>query len=314
MNRPSRHMRYRKSVYRRRNIRTVIIIAVVAVVIIFALFLLLGKLFSNKVEDDPSPKPPTPSAETATPYPFESVRHVKAALLSLDGTSSAVRTRLNRLIDAGQTAISIPLTDTNGQLLYRSQQANLGNYAIKGSSNLVLDDLAERAHADGVYLCGAYHLPAVKEENVLTRSVLMAEAAAVIAEAFLDGIDDIVIVVPALPVEQQAEILRLIESIRTLAPTAVIGLSLPEAEILEPSAARIDTLAQRVDYLALDLRAEHEGELLPFAESRMSTMLYYLLRYEMRVLIPTLADETAQGELISAVEQESVDNWMTVVP
>ncbi len=315
MNRGNRHLSYRKSVYRRRRIRVVLIVIGIVLAVLLALFLILGNLFFDKVQSNPEPpkKGDTPT-DVATPFPFESVRHVKASLLSVNGSTSAVLSRLRALTEAGSTAVSLPLTDASGTLLYHSEQATVGNYAIRGSASLALSDLAEAAHASGTYLCGTYVLSAASEENPLTRSVLLAESAAVLAEAFLAGVDDIVIITPSLTAEQQTELLRLLETVRAFAPNAIVGLSLPEVEIAAPDATRIDSLARAFDYLALDLTAYGEEAPVTFAESRMSTMLYYLLRYEMRVLIPALEDEMTQTALISAVEKESVDNWMLVRP
>ncbi len=315
MNRGNRHMRYRRSVYRRRRIRVALIVSGIVLAVLVALFLILGNLFFDKVQQVPTDKTKTPTTtETESPLPFESVRHVKAPLLSLDGSASTVYGRLSSLVEAGHTAVSVPLTDENGTLLYRSEQAVKGNYSIQGTASLSLAELAEVAQASNVYLCGTYTLAAATEEDTLARSVRLAESAAVIAEACLAGIDDVLIVAPALPVAQQAELMRLVESIRAFAPNAIVGLSLPETEVAAPDATRIDTLARAFDYLALDLGQYGQSEPVAFAEARMSGMLYYLLRYEMRVMIPSLSDEATQSALIATVENESIDNWLIVQP
>ncbi len=315
MNRGSRHMRYRKSVYRRQRVRTVLIVTAVVLCVLLVAFLLIGSMFFKKLQSTPEPSDKDTSQPTELPtYPFEKVPHVKAPLLTLDGHSSTVYRRLEALAGAGYTALSVPLTDPSGNLLYHSDQATSGGYAIRGSSSLSLSELSAQAHASGIRLCGTYVLQAATEENDLTRSVLLAESAAVISEAFLAGFDDIAIVVPSLPLERQAEIIRFAESIRTFAKDAVIGLSLPEAEIASPDANRIDILAKSFDYLALDLRSDGAADPVAFAEERMSAMLYYLLRYEMRVMLPALSDEEAQAKLITATENESIDHWVMVLP
>lgn len=315
MNHGNRHMRYRKSVYRRRRMRVVLIVSGIVLGVLLLLFLFLGNLFFDKLNREPASKPDAPPhTETQPPLPFEAIRHVEAPLLATDGSTSEIYNRLETLIAEGHTALSISLTDANGTLLYRSTQAEQGDYTIRGTSDLSLAEVAKAAHADGVYLCGTYVLSAASEENALTRSVLLAESAAVIAEAFLDGMDDIVILAPDLPIGQQSELIRLVESIRAFAPNAVVGLSLPEAEIASPHATRIDTLAQSFDYLALDLGRFGEEDPVTFAEARMRTMLYYLLRYEMRVLLPSLPDADTNATLIDAVKSESLDNWMAILP
>jgi len=315
MNRGSRHMRYRKSVYRRQRARTVLIVTAIVLCLLLVAFFLIGSMFFNKLQDTPPPSNEDTSQNSELPtYSFEKIPHVKAPLLSLEGSPSTVYGRLASLAEAGHTALSVPLTDQFGTLAYHSDQASSGGYAIRGSSSLRLSELSAQADASGIRLCGTYVLAATTEENDLTRSVLLAESAAVISEAFLAGFDDIVIVVPSLPIEREGEIIRFSESIRTFANGAVIGLSLPEAEIASADATRIDTLAKSFDYLVLDLRSPDTEDPVAFAEERMSTMLYYLLRYEMRVMLPALSDEETQAKLITAVGNESIDNWMMVLP
>ncbi len=314
MNHNNRHMRYRKSVYRRRSIRTSLIAGGIVLCLLLVAFLLLGNLFSKKLNQTPDSPKQTQSVEDTPPMPYEGGRHVGAPLLSLSGSKSSIYERLDALQAAGHTSVSLPLTDANGTLSYHSSLALDGNYSVKGSASLSLSELIEVAHGHGIYLCGTYVLNAAMEENTLTRSVLLAESAAVIAEAFLWGMDDIVIVVPDLPTDRQGEMIRFAESIKSFAPNAVIGFSLPATEIAAPDATRIDTLAQSFDYLALDLRGDTQDDPVAFAEGRMSAMLYYLLRYEMRVMLPSLSDEAEQAKLITAVQNESIDNWMTVNP
>ena len=314
MNRGNYHMRYRQSVYRRRRIRTVLIASGIIIVALLLLFLLLGNLFFNKMQESPEEPKRTETPQVETPMPFEAVRHVQAPILSLTESSSKIYDRLHALHEEGYTAVSVPLTDANGVLSYHSTVAANGDYTVKGSSSLSLSRLIENAHEDGTYLCGSYVLSAIHEDDALTRSVLLAESAAVIAEAFLDGMDDVVIIVPALPTDRYDEMIRFAESIKSFAPKAVIGLGLPEAEVATPDATRIDELAKSFDFLALDLRDDTESDPVSVAESRMGAMLYYLLRYQMRVMLPSVADADTQAKLITAVQNESIDNWMMIQP
>ena len=308
----NRHMRYRQSVYRRRSIRTSLIAGGIVLGILLVAFFLLGSLFSDKLEQTPESPKQTQKPDNNPPT-VQSVRHVQAPLLSLEGSKSNIYARLDVLQTNGYTAVCIPLTNQKGTLSYRSSLAAGNDYSIHGTSSLSLSDLVDMAHANGTYLCGTYVLRAMEEENELSRSVLLAESAAVIAEAFLAGMNDIVIIVPELPTDRQAEIIRFAENIRTFAPNAILGLSLPESEIAAPDATRIDTLAKSFDFLALNLLSD-EKDPVAFAEARMSSMLYYLLRYEMRVILPSLEDEDTQDELFAAVESESIDNWMVLTP
>ena len=315
MNRGNRHMDYRRSIYRRRNVRSVLIIAAILLAVLLLLFLILGNIFFKKLKAEPDvPQKETPTVQEELPYPYEAVRAVQAPLLSLDGSMDEIYERLAALASDGHTAVSVPLTNRSGTLSYHSEQATIGGYSIQGTASLSLSALSDAAHQSGIYLCGTYTLSAANEENALTRSVLLSESAAVLAEAFLYGMDDVLILVPDLPTDRQNELIRFAEDIRAFAPNAVIGLSLPESELASPDATRIDLLAKSFDYLALDLSRYGQNDPLSFAETRMSPMLYNLLRYQMRVLIPELSDQATKDAILDAVKNESIERWMTILP
>ena len=148
----------------------------------------------------------------------------------------------------------------------------------------------------------------MNEENPLDRSVYLSEAAAVIAEAYSYGLRDIVLRAPSATIESAEELLRLLDSVKSFEPDLVLGLALPDAAVASPDAEFLQTLAYRFDYLALDLSRYGEEVPADVAEAQINSMIYYLLRYEMRVLIPAEAEEAVAEK----VAQFNLQSQMTI--
>lgn len=302
-----RPMNYRRSVYRRHRIRTVLIVVGISLLVLFLLFLWIGNLFSDKMEipDDGQTPPPT---EDSTPVlPASAVRKIQAPLLSLRSGNAAAHDALTLAATNGQTALSLPLTDANGTLLYRSEVAERLSMSM-GTSSVEISSLCTAAEANGIYLCGSFTLKAAEEENPLDRSVYLSEAAAVIAEAFEYGVHDIVLRAPSMDRSNLSELIRLAEAVKSFSPNALLGLALPDDLVAAPDASVIEQLAYAMDYLALDLSRYGEEEPVSVAEFQTDAMLYYLLRYEMRVLVPS----EHQDAIVTKITEFNIKNWMTL--
>lgn len=307
MNNRNLHMRYRRSVYRRQRIRAIFIIIGVALVLLFLLFLILGNVFWAKLEKPDTKVEETTPTDTQSGLPADRVRQISSSPISLSQDSAAIVSEIDALAANGVSAISFSMTDANGTLLYHSDIALAKGFSISANQSLSLQEVCSAADKHGMYVSASFVVGAVSESDRLARSVLLAEAAAVITEAFEQGVDDVVLVAPSLSHEQYEEAIRLAESVRTFVPSAVIGLALPNAQATAPNAEQIDNLAMNFDYLAVDLTQYGDTDPNAYAEERLSAMQFYLLRYKMRVLIPTLSD----GDRTDAIVQKASDTGVT---
>ena len=129
-----------------------------------------------------------------------------------------------------------------------------------------------------------------------------------VVEAFEYGMRDIVLRAPALDDDSLTELVRFAETVKGFVPNAVLGLSLPDGVVSAPDAKKMEELAYCFDYLALDLCRYGEDDPVGVAEAQTDAMLYYLLRYHMRVLIPA----EAQEDVIAKLNEFNVTNWMIV--
>ena len=312
MNGRNRHIQYRKSVYRKRKIRTVILTLVAVLVILAVAFLVIGLLLGKQSETrnegrgdkettaDTTPAQTIPSAVQGYPVLLETA------------DSSTFFSRIEALSASGGSYASIPLNTANGRLLYRSDLAiSLGLQGAQDRSVSVAT-ACESVSSLPVTLGGIYYLTAFAEENDLLRSVRLSEEAAVIAEAMRDGMDEVLLVLPVWKDGQTAELIRLMENVRALAPKAILGVTLPPSAVsAENGAATVDLLSSHADFLALDATAYGAIDPAAYITETISGggMRYYLLRYGMRVLIPSGTAAVSQDALIAAVRESGSESF-----
>lgn len=311
MNGRNRHVKYRRSVYRRRQIRFGLILSAVIVALLVVLFLIVGNLLRDKTEELPSrdkTSDTAPISQERTPLPA-----IKARAVLLEASDSTTfASRIDSLTEGGASAASVPLNTAGGSLLYRSPVGEQLGYPVFGTPSVRISSAMEQIDGSAVYLSGVFYLTAFAEEDALLRSVELSRSAAILAEALQQGMDDVLLITPALTADQVDELLRFAEDVRALAPNGVLGLSLPQAILThENSSALIDRLWSNLDYLALNAAEFGSEDPVAYATQIVTNpnMTYNRLRYQMRVLLPTCADDTTTEAVIAAVEENGVNNW-----
>ena len=313
MNGPNRPLPYRRSRRRRQRLRNILILSGVALVVLIIVFLIIGNALKDKVNEN---KPSKDSEQTDSDR-NEPVRTtpkaIKASPVLLEtNDASTFYSRLSRLQSKGSLAASVPLNTQEGALLYRSEVAiELGLQQI-GEHSVSLSQAIQSTETMGMYLSGTFYLTAFSQEDDLVRSVQLAEASAILAEAARAGIDDILLIAPDLTEEQISEFLQWIDGIRSLAPDAVLGLALPDALVSEEQSATImNTLDQALNFLALDATEYADADPATYVDEILNgeQYRYYWRRYQMRILIPEQEEEAIQQQIIEAIERNKIDNW-----
>lgn len=310
MNR-NRHIQYRRSVYRRRRIRLALITGAVVIVVLFALFLILGNIFDNKTKESFDTDKNRGGTYVENALPADAVRSIKASSVSLTQDAGSFFSSVDALAAGGAREISVRMNAEDGKLYYYSDIADRMGYSIEGGG-ISLEDIVSAADSHGAYVSAVYYIGAFSEEDALARSVLLSEFATVVSEVLMAGVDEAVLIAPDISAEACSEVKELISRIKGFAPNAKVGFSLPDALVNSADASLIDALASEIDFLALDLTGYGENDPVPYAEEKLSSMLYYLLRYKMRALIPSVDGADTQNKLIAAVENESVSSWQII--
>ena len=119
MNGRNRHTQYRRGVYRRQRIRTVIITVAIIIAIVTVAFLIIGNILWDKSQERGKGNGISDeTSDLSEQAPHASVRSVKARPVLLETSdSSTFITRLDAAISAGASAASIPLNNEDGALI-----------------------------------------------------------------------------------------------------------------------------------------------------------------------------------------------------
>ena len=310
MNGPKGRLPSLKSVYRKRKIRLVLIILATVLALLIIGFLVIGNLLHQRSEEEDSAKNPreeTSTAEQSLPPAPPSVSAYPVALESKD--SSSFFSRLGALKEQGGTVASVVLNKKSGTRLYRSSLADELGLPTSGAG-ISLSDATEGAKAQGISLSGVFSLTAFSEDDALMRSVILAREASLVAEAMLAGFDDVLLLAPELSTEHLPEVVRFVDTVRALCPDACLGLTL-SSELLssEGASTLMDTLRSSLNFFALDATLSEQNDASATIEDTVSGNLYYVLRYEMRILIAEAENADTQSAWIASAEKSGISNW-----
>ena len=308
MNR-NRHMQYRRSIYRKRRIRTMIITAAIVLALLTILFLVIGNIFFDKANEDENEPKQTTAPQTDDSIPADSARQIKATAISFE---SSLNSALDAAKAGGFNAVSVMMNAPDGKLTHYSDIANRLKYESATNANTSVSRLMESAESRSLYVSGLYYVSAFSESDDLARSVKIAELATVISESLRAGLNEVILLAPNIKEEQCAEITHLISEIRAFVPDAVIGFALPNSLVESKNAEAIDALAKEINFLALDLTRYEDVDPLDFTKESVGAMLYSLLRYKMRVIIPFFEESEKQNSIISTVESSGISNWQII--
>ena len=290
-------MRYRKSIYRKNGIHMYLLITISILAAIVLLFVILGNALGNKVEKSESERnssKATDSVGEEHPTP----RNVSAYPVALSADDSSLKSRIAQAVSLGYTDVCFDLDTEDDTLLYKSDVALSLGYLSTDAKLWGLEDAISLFDDSNLYTVGITHLSRMNTENDLQRQIAAGYYTARIAEALRSGVDDVLIHPDNLSIGTYSELSAIADEVHRLCPDSTVGISVtPEMLSSDESEILVDTLWNSFDYIAVSLdQAPEEGETLPqTVERQLGGMLYNLLRYNMRVLVPnTNADNITQ--------------------
>ena len=308
-------MRYRRSIYRKNGIHIYLLIAVCVVFAVVLLFVIVGNALGNKVEESEerrSSSKATEAEEAEHPMP----RSVNACHVPLSADGSRLEDRLKKAAENGHDAVCFELDTEDGILLYRSDVALSMGYLSSDSKLWELSDVIELFDNNSLYSIGITHLSRMSTDDDLERSVAAGYYAARIAEAVRAGVDDVLLYPKDMPAERYAELVEIAEEVHRLCDGGTVGIALhPSVLTADSGAEAVDLLWSEFDYIAVDATSSpEEGETVPEKIDReLGSMLYYLLRYNMRVLVP-FTDDAELTERIAAVVSSNGSKNIQIMP
>ncbi len=304
----NKHTQYRKSIYRKRNIKTTVIIFVSVLVILFALLLIVGTVLYNKTK--PSENKENSTEDTlAEDNPLFAAPSIKAYALPLLESSSNFSSRLNAVNDdAG--AVCINLNTSDGVINYTSNIAskvssfNIAPYASSLSNAL------DGINAKGFYTSALIYLTALSGDNDLLEEVELSVYASLACEAIREGVGDILFLMPSFDADDADKLCMFADRIHLIEKNAIIGIAI-SSEMLndENSTLLIDTLNKHFNYLCLDVSNYGDRDALEYVEEEIADNQGDLMYYNMRALLPFSSDKELQEKYIEAAEKNYINNW-----
>ena len=307
-------MRYRRSIYRKKRIRIAILTVAVSLAVIAVLFVIIGNVVGKEVEQNKNDRNQPPVADQTPQH--APVRAARAFPVSLSESGSSLASRLSQAASGGYADVSFEMDTPDGMLLYASDVAPLWGKQSTGSELWRLPDAMGQFDNLGLYSIGVVHAKDLSSENDLVRASASGFYAALIAEALRSGVDEVLILTQELGAQQYAELTRIADEVHRLCPDGgYVGISLPVNLFAdEQNAQLIDSLWSSFDFLAADLTgATEQGvDAVGYIDGTLGGMLYHLLRYELRVLIPYTNDADLAQRIEAAVIAKNVKNIQIV--
>ncbi len=311
MNRSRGRVSYRRRTYRKNRIKLILGVVAIVLATVFIALVIAGNVIGDKVENNVVKRNPKKDQTEALPH--SEVKRVLAypVPIYVEG-SSLLATRIKNASDEGYSDACFFLDDAGGALSYNSKVAiSLGKHESK--SDMPSLEKATSAFKDkDMYSIGMTHLSEFRSDDDLTRSAAIGYYSALLAEALRSGVDDVMLFVGEIPTERYGELCELAKDVHRLCPDGKIGLALPVTVLSDQGNAELlDGLWDCFDYLAADLThlEATEGQSIADAtDATLGSMLYYLLRYDMRVLIPYVNDTEQLTQIIEAVKQSGTEN------
>lgn len=314
MNGRNRHNKYRKGVYRRKNISSIIIISVICFILFATAFFIIGNLLKTQSdkrhENETYETESTPDKESQNDK--ASVRSILAHPVFLEtqgvGTFS---TRLDALTSSGVYEASVPLNTANGELLFKSSVAEKIGYST-GNANIKLSSALPYAQTKNIYLSGIFFVTAFNIEDPLVRSVELSRQASLVAEALNAGFDDVLLIAPSMTNDHIDDAIRFIDDIKALTNGGTVGLCISD-NILSSDNSQylsetIDLLNSKIDFLAIDLSGTDISNGVDAISESISPIQHYILMYKMRVILPNDKAGQTLTSIISEAESNGIKN------
>ena len=309
MNNRNRHMQYRKSIYRKRRIKTILILSISIVVIVFALFLIIGTALHKKTEKKDL-LTSTPTTQTQEPTGLAPTPTIGAYALPLleDGTNFSDRLRA---IPQSASAVCINLNDKNGTLLYRSDLLHeISDISVAPDASS-LESSVSSISSNDFYISSVLYITAFENGNDLLEDIDLAIWGAVACDALRQGVGDVLIVTPSVEIDDLPKLYALADRVHTAVPNGVIGFALPSAVLGdEQKTALLDELNKHFNYMALDTTEfTDEDDPFEYVERKTANMQLDLMYYKMRVILPFSSNVDEQQKYIEAVTKYNISNW-----
>lgn len=304
---------YRRNSYKKRKLRNILIISAICLVVLFLLFLIVGNILDKQIEIEKAGR----DNATTTPVPTDdTVAYTIEAYPVEISANVDFSTRMKEFSNKGVSAVSLKLTDTQGKLLIYSDIAASWGYQSPADSLVDLSEVISKAKYYNIFSSAVLDLKFLSENDAKQRAVMLAYEAALAVEVTEKGIGEVIVRVPSAEVMHTDLLIDFAESVKSINDAVVLGVALPAEFFLgETSADDVAKLAESFDILGIDVSdiPNDTEDTLDYIESVFSesNLKYYILRYNMRVLLPQISDEQDE-DLRAVLAENSIENWQKI--
>ncbi len=301
---------YRKNGYKKRRLRHIIMIALILTVALFFTFVIVGNILNKKTNEGSDNKASNisstlPPENLATPY------SIKGYYIDINDPSS----KLSELSRESVRDVSIKISDESGKLAYSSPTAQRFGYQSASNSLTDLGEVIRKIKSYGMSSSAVVSISGFSEKDAKTRAVILAYEAAIICEISEYGVSDITVRCTENDTQYIDEILNFANTVKNINSDIKIGFAVTNEFLSHPdSAVYIDKLARAYTFISIDLTDPKGMDISEYVDISLSDSnnRYYILRYNMRVLLPHTADEAIESSIQSSIEENSIQNWQKI--
>ena len=310
MNKRSKNVKYRRSIYREKRIKAILLIVAVSLVLLFALFMVIGTLLHKKTSEDSNRRPTPSGTEQSAANTLPAAQTVGAYALPMLKDGSSFSERLSAIGDSAG-AVMIDLNETDGTLNYISSLSGKLSFLSQASDAQSLSSVISRIDDRELYASALLYVPSFSEENDLLREVYLSAWCSVAVEAIRAGADDCLLFPRGATAEDVDRICDLALLVRATEEDAIVGCVIPEDVLsAENSEVLIAKLAKVFNFLTLDTtNYKDDVDIAAHVESRISQMQMQLIYYKMRVLLPFSDLAEDQQKYIDTAKRYNITSW-----
>lgn len=318
MNGKNLNVQYRRNSYAKKRIKAIVAITAIVIVALAVIFFIVGKALKNKVDGDNEERSGAATTEVTAPLAHAELPSVNGYGISLSGlTEQAISDKLSEIAELEGNGVNFVARNSSGEEIYSSSVAKNMGKQDTSAGYVSVSDIASRAKSRSLRVSAILPVSAFSVSDDLERSVLLAYDAAVCAELSREGADDVLISLGDTEVTEKIidELILFAENVKNIDADVLLGISLGRAMLEdEGSEVIVSKLWEAYDFLAYDIsKPEADKDMLTFAEESINAEVhYYLLRYNMRILLPAL-EGTELENVVGVVKGKGLSNWQTVV-
>ena len=289
----------------RPKIIKVSLICTACLVIVIILSVALGNHLRNRVDDAQdslsspvdtnTPASPTDDEVVAIPTPFDpvTVPTINGKYITLSSSAGIDwSARISSLQKESTTAVSLILYYGDSIVNYSSPTAQAMGLQSEQNSKTQLYGVMGMLRNAGIYTAGCFYPTFHNQTDRAIGNIYREYEAALIAEALESGLLEVTVFGMGCDQNAHKPTDQLFTAVRTLYPSAVLGVALPY-EIIGSADRQliIDNFSYVADYLALDLSTCLTADELTRALTDAAPLIK---KYNLRIIVSNKLDEATQ--------------------